>query len=161
MYKLIIRTGKSEREIEFVSSELAQLYRDYHLAFGEWNGDVKWVEQQHLTEKQKRFVVEEKIEIVDNKAVIFYKVSEGIELKIEEVDAKGIGELWEIFRKKRNFLLQSTDWTQIADCELGTEQKKEYRGYRSYLRTLPKLYDNSTIISAKVYSFEDWKKGKR
>jgi hypothetical protein len=58
-------------------------------------------------------------------------------------------------------MLQLTDWTQLSDCELTIEDRKEFRSYRNYLRTLPVLYNDSTIVCAKVYSFEEWKKGKR
>ncbi len=163
MYKLIIKNaGSEEEEIkEFESSELAVLYRDYHLAFGQWNSVVKWVQESHLTEEQRRFIVDEKTELINGKISRLYKLSEGIELKIEEVDKVGKEYFWKCLRQTRNYFLDSTDWTQLADAEIDTEQRKEYRSYRSYLRILPKLYDDSTIFNAKVYDFEDWKKGKR
>jgi hypothetical protein len=161
MHKLIVRQGDTEQVHEFENSELAQLYRDYHLAFGHWNGISKWIEEKDLTPEKQSFVVDEKTELVNDKVVRFYKLTEGIELKIEEVTENSVEYLWKKLREKRNEFLAVTDWTQIADCELETEQRKEYRAYRSYLRVLPKLYDNSSVVSAKVYSFEDWKKGKR
>lgn len=161
MHKLIVRQGDIEQVHEFETSELAQLYRDYHLAFGHWNGISKWIEEKDLTPEKQRFVIDEKTELVNGKIVRFFRLTDGIELRIEEASPDCIEDLWGLFRKRRNKFLQETDWTQLADCEMDTEQRKEYRAYRSYLRVLPKLYDDSTIVSAKVYSFEDWKKGKR
>jgi len=161
MHKLIVREGDIEQVHEFETSELAQLYRDYHLAFGHWNGISKWIEEKDLTPEKQRFVIDEKTELVNDKIVRFFRLTDGIELKIEEASPDCIEDLWRLFRKKRNGFLQETDWTQLSDSELETEQRKEYRAYRSYLRVLPKLYDSSSIASARVYSFEDWKKGKR
>lgn len=161
MHKLIVRQGDIEQVHEFETSELAQLYRDYHLAFGHWNGISSWIEEKDLTPEKRRFVIDEKTELVKDKIVRFYRLTDGIELKIEEASPDCIEDLWGLFRKQRNKFLHETDWTQLADAELDTEQKKEYRAYRAYLRVLPKLHNDSTIVSAKVYSFEEWKKGKR
>lgn len=161
MYKLTIKQGDTERVMEFATAELAQLYRDYHLAFGHWNGISKWVEESYITPENQPFVVDEKTELVDGNIVRYYKLTEGVELKIEEATSNTVEDVWKIFRKKRTQLLAMTDWTQLADCAISTEEKKDYRAYRGYLRAVTKLYDNSTIVLAKVYSFEDWKKGKR
>lgn len=161
MYKLIVRQDNIEQVHEFENAELAQLYRDYHLAFGHWNGISKWIEEKDLTPEMQRFVIDERTELVNGCIVRFYKLTEGIELKIEEASPNCINDLWSMFRKKRNIALQETDWTQLADCDLTTEEKKDYRSYRSYLKTLPRLYDDASVVSAKVYSFEDWKKGSR
>lgn len=162
-YKLYVKdvvTGE-EQVKEFETSELAILYRDYHLAFGQWNGTVIWVEEKDITIEQKKFIVDEKFEIVNQKVVKFYKLSEGLQLKLEEASDDAVQQCWILLRTSRNRMLKLTDWTQLADTELSTEERKEYRNYRSYLRVLPKLYDDATIMQAKVYSFEDWKKGKR
>jgi hypothetical protein len=163
MYKLTVkdaRTGE-EQVKEFETAELAILYRDYHLAFGQWNGIARWVEERHITQEQQKFIVDEKTELINGEILRFYKLSEGLEIKLEEASGKSINGCWNIFREKRNKMLQLTDWTQLSDCELTIEDRKEFRGYRNYLRTLPVLYNDSTIIHAKVYSFEEWKKGKR
>jgi hypothetical protein len=123
--------------------------------------NAKWVEEKKILPDQKRFIVDEKTELVNGEIVRFYKLSEGLEIKVEEASGNSISGCWNIFREKRNKMLQLTDWTQLSDCELTIEDRKEFRGYRNYLRTLPVLYNDSTIIHAKVYSFEEWKKGKR
>jgi hypothetical protein len=161
MYKLVVRQGDIEYVHEFESVELAQLYRDYHLAFGHWNGISKWIEEKDATLENRRFIVDEKTEFINGEIVRFFKLTEGIELKIEEVSGNSIQQAWSLLREKRNLLLAKTDWTQLADCALSTEEKKEYRSYRSYLRSVPRLYDDNTVAIAKAYSFEDWKKGKR
>lgn len=161
MYRLIVRQGEDEHTHEFETAELAQLYRDYHLAFGQWNSVVKWVQESHITKEQEVFVIDEKTELINGNIIRFYKLSEGLELKIEEVDLPSLKQAWNIFREKRNKLLLFTDWTQLADCPLAMEEKKDYRNYRSYLRVLPSLHNDDTVLQAKVYGFEDWKKGKR
>lgn len=161
MYKLIVRKDNIEQEYEFESAELAQLYRDYHLAFGHWNGISKWIHEKELTEEKKRFVVDERTELENGIIVRFFKLTEGIELKIEQAIGNSIDECWIIIRNTRNKLLQETDWTQLPDISLGMDEKKEYRNYRAYLRTLPTLHNSDSIVKAKVYSFEEWKNGKR
>lgn len=161
MYKLILKKGIYQNVIEFKTLELASLYRDYHLTFGYWEGVSKWVEEKDLPIDKQKFIVDERICDIDGKSIKFFRITDEIEIFIEKSSEDSIINLWDIFREKRNILLQKTDWTQLADCELNTEQRKEYRAYRSYLRVLPKLYDDSTIFSANVYEFEDWKKGKR
>lgn len=161
MHKLIIREGEIERELEFETSELAQLYRDYHLAFGHWNGISKWVEEKSVALESRRFVVDERTELINGEIVRYFKLTDGIELRIEEVTYNSIDEVWKLFRKKRNEFLSLTDWTQVPDSALPIETRKEYRNYRSYLRNLPSLHNDASIVMAKVYSFEDWKKGNR
>ena len=122
---------------------------------------AKWIEEKDLTPEKQRFVIDEKSELINGKIVRFFRLTDGIELKIEEASPDCVHDLWRLVRENRNKFLQMTDWTQLADCELTTEEKKEYRSYRSYLRVLPKLYDDSSVVSAKVYWFDDWKKGSR
>jgi len=163
MYKLSVkdaRTGE-EQVKEFETAELAILYRDYHLVFGQWNSVVKWVEEKDTTLEQQRFIIDEKTELVNGNVIRFYKLAEGLEIQLEEASNDAIKQCWILLRTSRNRMLKLTDWSQLPDTELSTDERKEYRNYRSYLRVLPKLYDDATIIQARVYSFEDWKKGKR
>jgi hypothetical protein len=163
MYKLTVKDARTEEEQvrEFETAELAILYRDYHLVFGQWNSVVKWVEEKDATPEQQRFIIDEKTELVNGNIVRFYKLAEGMEIQLEEASNDAIKQCWILLRTSRDRMLKLTDWTQLPDTELSTDERKEYRNYRSYLRVLPKLYDDATIIQAKVYSFEDWKKGKR
>jgi hypothetical protein len=161
MYKLTIRQGETERIHEFESAELAQLYRDYHLAFGHWNGLSHWAHEKDITPENQRFIIDERSELLNGEIVRFFKLTDGIELVIEEVFGNAVQECWKLLREKRNRLLKATDWTQLSDTELSTDERKEYRNYRNYLRVLPKLYDDSSIVNGKVYDFENWKKGKR
>lgn len=163
MYKLVVKNSAADNEEikEFESAELAILYRDYHLVFGQWNSVVKWVEEKHLAPEQRRYIIDEKTELLNGEVVRLYKLAEGMEIKLEEVSGSAVEECWKLLRRDRNRALQFTDWTQLPDTELSTDERKEYRNYRSYLRVLPKLYDDATISQAKVQSFENWKKGKR
>ena len=53
----------------------------------------------------------------------------------------------------RNSLLLDSDWTQVADCQLDEDTKKEWREWRQYLR------DISTValeeLGAGSYELED------
>jgi len=163
MYKLYVLDNKTKEEkvLKFETIELALLYKDYHLTFGTWANVSKWVNADQITNEQKPFIVDSKYIDVKNVPTLFYKVSDGFQIKVQKEDSGSVEELWQVFRKKRNVKLSETDWTQLADSDITVEERKEYRSYRSYLRTLPSLHNNDSILGAKVYSFEDWKKGRR
>jgi hypothetical protein len=90
---------------------------------------------------------------------------------IEEYDAKRLRDIlieknkklkvdpWIEIRKKRNNLLQSTDWTQLSDAPIDTPKRKQYRAYRTYLRDLPSLYPNRSKVD--IATFEQFIRGKR
>lgn len=63
-------------------------------------------------------------------------------------------EAFEKLRVKRNQKLQATDYTQLADAPLSAQEKKLFREYRNYLRSLPKLHNENSIEKAEVPSFE-------
>ena len=161
MYKLVIKQADTEQEMEFETAELAVLYRDYHLAFGHWQGTAKWVEEKEVTPEQRKFIVDEMSELKDGAIVRVYKLSEGVELKVEKASHGTLPEVWSNLREARNKLLASTDWTQLSDTALDMNAKKDYRSYRAYLRVFPSLHNDGSIVGAKVYSFEAWKKGNR
>lgn len=48
---------------------------------------------------------------------------------------------WDDIRSKRDGLLIASDWTQIADAPLTTEQKAAWATYRQALRDLPQTYE--------------------
>jgi len=163
MYKLYVFNSKTNEEkvLKFESMELAILYRDYHLAFGLWSTVSKWISEDDINESQKKFIIDSKYMEVNGVLKKFFKISDGFEISIKKEEKSTIKEHWNLFRYKRELALKETDWTQLADVNLDTEERKEYRSYRSYLRDLPKLYDDNSVVYAKVYNFEDWKKGKR
>ena len=47
---------------------------------------------------------------------------------------------WDIVRANRNALLAQSDWTQLSDAPLTTEQKAAWAEYRQALRDLPETY---------------------
>lgn len=80
------------------------------------------------------------------------------------VDRKTIQEQWDRFREERNQLLKQSDWTQIADVPMNTEERTTWRQYRNYLRSSTTLYNNDAILTAKPLNFEqfiEFKEGKR
>jgi hypothetical protein len=163
MYKLYVLNEKTNEEkvLKFETIELALLYRDYHLAFGTWSNVSKWKSKDDMTKEDEPFIVDSKYIEKDGIPIQFFKIASGFRIKVQKEDKNSLEEMWAIFRKKRQLMLEKTDWTQLADVDLDTEERKEFRLYRNYLRELPKLYNDSSISYAKVYSFEDWKKGNR
>ena len=159
MYKLFLTNTKTgeEKAHSFASFELACLYRDYHLAFGSWSTIARWISEKQITEPQKKFIVEENYIGLEK----FFKVADGFEVKIQKEDKGTLEETWMLVRQKRSRLLSQSDWTQLADSPLDTQEKKEWRAYRQYLRNFTKLHNDDSIIYAKIYSFEEFKSGKR
>ena len=49
---------------------------------------------------------------------------------------------WAYIRSKRNQIIAASDWTQLVDSPLNSEQKQRWRKYRQALRDVPqKVYD--------------------
>jgi hypothetical protein len=48
-------------------------------------------------------------------------------------------------RQRRNSLLKDSDWTQLADVALTTDQKTAWAQYRQQLRDLPQTLDIANI----------------
>ena len=58
-----------------------------------------------------------------------------------QVDADVLASSWGMFRKERNTLLDSSDWTQYTDSPLDDEAKVDWVIYRQELRDLPATTD--------------------
>lgn len=63
---------------------------------------------------------------------------------------------WHVLREKRNRLLAETDKYMLSDFPVDTRTRGLYRDYRQYLRNLPKMFDNITVKTAKVKTFEEY-----
>lgn len=50
-------------------------------------------------------------------------------------------------RGLRNYLLQSSDWTQTVDSPLTVSKKAEWATYRQQLRDMPETFATATSIS--------------
>jgi hypothetical protein len=161
LYKLVVNSEDGEEVLEFATSKLALLYRDYHLTFGSWKPLSVWIEDASLEIERHPFIVAEKVVTVNEVPTRFYRVVEGIDKVKQESAPESLPATWVRFRAERTALLACTDWTQVADSALEMHARKDYRSYRAYLRALPSLHNEETIVTAKVYSFEDWKKGNR
>lgn len=59
--------------------------------------------------------------------------------------------VWATIKKKRDFLLLNSDWTQLDDNELTDAQRVEWRTYRQTLRDLPQTYASATEKSDIVW----------
>lgn len=160
MFTIILRnekTGEVEKH-EFANAKLAKIYRDYHIHFGHWNGLAKWVKASEVLPENSRFNIDEVTKLENGEIVRYYYVTDG--LVIEEYSGEK-GDSFRDLRLKRDKILKDTDWTQLADVVMPQDDRKLYRAYRQYLRDLPALHNEETVLSATVYCFEDWKLGKR
>lgn len=68
---------------------------------------------------------------------------------------------WYKLRKVRDQYLADTDKYMISDFPIDTKTRGQYREYRVYLRSLPKMYSEESVKSAKVKTFQDWLEFKR
>lgn len=51
----------------------------------------------------------------------------------------------ELIRRRRDFELAASDWTQVADVPLTAEQKAAWASYRQALRNLTTTYSDATV----------------
>lgn len=58
---------------------------------------------------------------------------------------------WESIRSARTQKLYESDWTQISDAPLTSEQKQEWTAYRQQLREVPETNAGVTIDSAIIW----------
>lgn len=151
------KTGTVDTK-EFESAKLAQVYRDYHLHFGNWSGLGRWISASELTPESQKYVCDEVTKMEKGQVVPYYYVADG--LIIESYKGSKDDE-YAVFRLKRDSALKATDWTQLADVIMTQDERKSYRNYRDYLRKLPGLHDDTSIVTAQVYSYEEWLSGKR
>lgn len=159
MYSLVV-TDVDTLEVttkSFESLELAILYKDYHLHFGVWSKFTKWIPEKNVAPEDKKYVLDKK----QMGGVSFCWVCSGLKFQILKNGDAGVNEVWDRIRKQRDALLVESDWTQLSDSPLSTEGKKDWRGYRDYLRAFPILHNDGSIVNAKIVSFKEWKAGKR
>lgn len=57
-----------------------------------------------------------------------------------------MSEYWQIIRTKRDELLTASDYTQIPDSPLTTEQKQAWADYRQVLRDLPNSDSDPELV---------------
>jgi hypothetical protein len=61
----------------------------------------------------------------------------------EQIDADKLNAV----RKKRNKLLQESDWTQmVTDIPMSDAKKEEWKAYRQALRDLPETVDINNVV---------------
>lgn len=168
MYYIKIKNLKTQEEFtkNFKTLEEAILYKKYNSIFNGWDKKEVWKAEPFVTEEDLNIVVE----IADrellnskNEKVIqkFYKLQPQFRFMEDNFTLDDVESYWSNYRRIRNELLMSTDWTQIADSSLDKDQRFEYRKYREYLRGCPKLHNDLTIKNSVPKTFEEWKQGLR
>lgn len=94
-------------------------------------------------EKTENDVVTGQSFVIQGNEVVQY---EQIRPKTQEEIENENAILWQNVRNERNKLLLETDWTQISDAPLTTEQKTEWQTYRQELRNITNQIDPHNII---------------
>ena len=160
MYKLTIKhleTGKL-KEIKFNTKEEMELYKNFYIVFHGWDKPQKWVLERFLKEEERKYIVTKQERLGQNKQPqTWYLIRPKYNfVDVKQIDDKGEYD-WEELRRKRDFFLQLTDYTQLADCPLDTKTKQLYREYRQFLRNLPLCYNDESISKANVMTFEAWR----
>lgn len=83
----------------------------------------------------------------------YQKVQDGVVVSKSqsEIDSFNIKITQDNLRYIRNNMLLQTDWTQVPDAPLSSEQKQQWATYRQQLRDLPSLYSTETNIDNVVF----------
>jgi hypothetical protein len=63
---------------------------------------------------------------------------------------------WYKLRTTRDKYLAETDKYMISDFPIDTKVRGQYREYRVYLRNLPKMYNEESVKTAKVKTFQEY-----
>jgi hypothetical protein len=66
----------------------------------------------------------------------------GSEFILRDYNESEICAQWELIRKKRNQLLEETDWTQVQDYEFNLDDCQCWTIYRQNLRDIPQAQSN-------------------
>ena len=99
-----------------------------------------------LSEKKIGLSVNNDLEILtDNFKILKAKV-EAIEIIVHEEKVLLLDDsTWENIRKKRDYILKSTDWTVVPGCSVDQAQ---WSAYRQNLRDIPQTF---TVITDVVW----------
>ena len=62
-----------------------------------------------------------------------------------------ITDIWTHARAKRDFRLETSDWTQMPDSPLSDEKKAEWAEYRKALRDIPQTYSTVTKLADIIF----------
>lgn len=83
----------------------------------------------------------------------YQKVQDGVVVSKSQsdIDSFNIKITQDNLRYIRNNMLLQTDWTQMPDAPLSSEQKQQWATYRQQLRDLPSLYSTETNIDNVVF----------
>jgi hypothetical protein len=94
----------------------------------------RWVNAEHLSEEQIQAALESReLEL----GGMEYWMPAEFEVIEEDITPNIQEQKWKELRKKRDELLAASDFTQLADSPLNSEQKQVWRVYRQALRNLP------------------------
>jgi len=143
------------KQIEFETKEERDLYKQYHIVFHGWDKPQRWVHEKHLKEEDKALIKNTQVKKgQDGKNHTWYLIRPEFNF-IKE--AENEIDQWQLLREKRDFMLSSTDWTQLADSPLDTKIRQMYRDYRQFLRNLTLNYTDKSIEKHKVFTFDEWR----
>ena len=107
---------------------------------------------------QEQTILNENGEEVTEEITLYkYRIPQEYNITKDETPIDKAPIFFEELRTARQKVLDKTDWTQIADAQLTTDERTKYREYRQYLRDLPTQYNNSSVYNWNLKTFEEWK----
>lgn len=62
-----------------------------------------------------------------------------------------ITDIWTHARARRDFRLETSDWTQMPDSPLSDEKKAEWAQYRKALRDIPQTYSTAVKLADIIF----------
>lgn len=176
-------------KLTFENSELKPTLEQMENQLSLYKAELQAAEEARLAEIARREAMQARLDAIKDSAMACYKLglvqdgfnfaliakdiidsnNETLLAQIEAKDAEFQAELlaqnqvdaMTELRKARDLMLSKTDFTQLADAPLTSEEKAEYRGYRAFLRSLPTLIEQSRyFVEQGVISFEEWQANK-
>lgn len=129
-----------------------------------------WVKNHKLKGKDRLIVRSDKklngfkilLEDIDVNGKVEYVLEGPCEYEVQYIQNNPITveEYKKELRKAINQMLKDTDWSQLADAEISTEDRMFYREYRKYVRRKEREYDDNTIKNWKILSYKEFVKMK-
>jgi hypothetical protein len=129
----------------------------------------EWVKNHKAKGKDKRvFFSPHKLantEVIGEEKTTFgitYKLEEPAEYTVEYFnhDVDNVDSHWKALKEKRKEILKDTDWSQLSDVGLSTEERLIYREYRKYVRNVKLNYKDETVHNWKILSYKEFKQKK-
>jgi len=140
--------------------------RKFSAEFETYSEAEKWVENhKHKGSSEKIMFSPTKIEgskVIGERETpmgITYKLKFPAEYKVEyfDYDINDVEKHWKDFKEKQKQLLKDTDFSQLPDVNISTEERRIYRKYREYVRNKSNDYKDNNIHNWKILTYKEFK----